>query len=198
MRVVSPTATHEVAATDVLHHCLVAHPSLCPQAPCQRVRLAVVRGLVYVHQLCIQRLPVRVRFFNFEEFGTLAAASFDGFHVHCMGIFLLENVAKLAELGKCSPAGFGCAGARDTMTLAFQSHALLQNLDTEKQLGKTVTKLKWNFLIIRFYFIPLMTSWFQVLFFMCSQILRVKFSQLACSEPLERATFQLFVTLGNF
>lgn len=142
MCVVSPTAAHQVAAADVLHHCLVTHPSLCPQAPRDGVRLTVVRRLVYVHQLCIRGLSVRVRLLDLEEFRALVAAGFDWFHVYGVGIFLLENVAELAELGKCSPAGFGCAGARDTMTLAFQSHVLLQHLDTEKQLGKVVNTLQ--------------------------------------------------------
>lgn len=135
MCVVPSAAAHQVAAADVLHHCLVAHPPLCPQAPGQRVCLAVVRRLFYVHQIRVQGLPVRMRLLDFEEFRSLVAASFDWFHVHRVGIFLLEDVTELAELGKRSPAGFGCAGTRDAVTLTLQSHALLQNLDAEKQLG---------------------------------------------------------------
>lgn len=111
MCVVSPATAHQVAATDVLHHSLVTHPALCPQAPRYSIRLTVVRRLVYVHQVCIHWLPVRVRLLDLEEFRALVAAGFDRFHVHRMGILLLENVAELAELGKCSPAGFGGAGA---------------------------------------------------------------------------------------
>lgn len=95
----------------MLHHSLVAHSALGPQTPRGRVCLAVVRRLVYVHQVCIQWLPVGVRLLELEEFRALIAAGFDRFHVHRMGILLLENVAELAELGKCSPAGFGGAGA---------------------------------------------------------------------------------------
>lgn len=139
MCVVTPAAAHQVAATDVLHHCLVAHPPLRPQAPGQRVRLAVVGRLFYVHQLCVRGLPVRVSLLEFEELGLLFAASFDWFHVHRVGVFLLEEVAELAELGKRRPAGFGRAGTRDTVTLALQAHALFQNLNAggKKQLGKT-------------------------------------------------------------
>lgn len=128
MCVVSPAAAHEVAAADVLHHSLVTHPALSAQAPRRGVRLAVVRRLVYVHQVCIHGLPVRVRLLDLEEFRALVAAGFDRLHMHRMGILLLENVAELAELGKCSPAGFGGAGAGDAVALAFQSHVLLQDL----------------------------------------------------------------------
>ncbi len=139
MCVVSPATAHQVTAADVLHHSLVTHPALRPQAPRHRVRLAVVRRLVYVHQVCIHGLAVRVRLLDLEEFRALVAAGFDRFHVHRVGILLLENVTELAELGKCSPAGFGGAGARDTMTLAFQAHVLLQDLGTQKQLNNVVT-----------------------------------------------------------
>lgn len=128
VRVVASAATHQVTATDLLHHCLVAHPALRPHAPRHWVCLAVVGGLVYVHQVRIHGFPVGVGLFDLEEFGPLVAAGFDWFHVHRMGILLFENVAQLAELGKCSPAGFGGAGARDAVTLAFQTHVLLQDL----------------------------------------------------------------------
>lgn len=111
VRVISPAAAHQIAAADVLHHGLVAHAALRAQAPRAGVRLAVVGRLVYVHQLRIHGLPVRVRFLDLEEFRALVAAGFDRFHVHGVGILLLENVAQLAELGECSPAGFGGAGA---------------------------------------------------------------------------------------
>lgn len=136
MCVVSSPAAHQVAAADVLHHSLVTDPALRPQTPRHWVHLAVVRRLVYVHQVCIHGLPVRVRLLDFEEFWALVAAGFDCLHVHCLGILLLENVAQLAELGKCSPAGFGGAGARDAMTLAFQPHVLLQDLGAQKQLSR--------------------------------------------------------------
>lgn len=135
VRVVSAPAAHQVASADVLHHGLVAHATLRAQAARARVRLAVVGRLVYVHQLRIQGLPVRVGLLNLEEFRALVAAGFDRFHVHGMGILLLENVAQLAELGECSPAGFGGAGARDAVTLAFQLHILFQDLQTQKQLS---------------------------------------------------------------
>lgn len=138
MRVVAAAAAHQVAAADVLHHCLVAHPAVRAQAPRERVHLAVVGRLVNVHQVRIHGLPVGVGLLQLEEFRALVAAGFDWFHVHRVDILLFENVTKLAELGKCSPAGFGGAGARDAMTLAFQLHALLQDLQTQMQLSDTV------------------------------------------------------------
>lgn len=138
MRVVAAAAAHQVAAADVLHHCLVAHPAVRAQAPRERVHLAVVGRLVNVHQVRIHGLPVGVGLLQLEELRALVAAGFDWFHVHRVDILLFENVTKLAELGKCSPAGFGGAGARDAMTLAFQLHALLQDLQTQMQLSDIV------------------------------------------------------------
>lgn len=133
MRVVSSAAAHQVAAADVLHHSLVTHPALGSQAARHSVRLAVVGRLVYVNQVCVHGLSVRVRLLDLEEFRALVATGFHRLHVHGVGILLFENVAELAELGKCSPAGFGGAGAGDAVTLAFQTHVLLQDLEKQKQ-----------------------------------------------------------------
>lgn len=128
VRVVPSAAAHQVAAADVLHHSLVAHSPLRAQTARDGIGLAVVRGLVYVNQVRIHGFAVGVRFFDLEEFGALVSAGFDGLDVHSVGIFLLENVAELAELGECGPAGFGGARARDAVALAFQPHVLLQDL----------------------------------------------------------------------
>lgn len=128
VRVVPSPAAHQITAANVLHHSLVAHSPLCAQTARDRVSLAVVRGFVYVNQVRIHGFAVREGFFDFEEFGALVSAGFDGLHVQGLGILLLENVAELAELGECGPAGSGGARARDAVTLAFQPHVLLQHL----------------------------------------------------------------------
>ena len=128
MRVVPAAAAHQVAAADLLHHSLVAHAALRAHAARGVVRLAVVGGPLDVDQLRVHGLAEGVGLLDLEELGTLVAAGFDGLHVHGVRVLLLENVAQLAELGKCSPAGFGGAGARDAVTLAFQTHVLLQDL----------------------------------------------------------------------
>lgn len=129
--VVPPSAAHQVTAADLLHNSLITQPALRPNTARHRVRFAVIRGLLHVHQVCVHGFPVGVELLDLEEFGPLVAAGFDWFHVHSMGVLLFENVAELAELGKCRPAGFGGARARNTMTLAFQMHVLLQDLDTQ-------------------------------------------------------------------
>lgn len=129
--VVPPSAAHQVTAADLLHNSLITQPALRPNTARHRVRFAVIRGLLHVHQVCVHGFPVGVELLDLEEFGPLVAAGFDRFHVHSMGILLFENVAELAKLGKFSPAGFSGAGARNTVTLAFQMHVLLQDLDTQ-------------------------------------------------------------------
>lgn len=128
VRVVPSPAAHQVAPADVLHHSLVAHPPLRAQAARHRVGLAVVRRPVNVNQVRIHGFAIRVGLFDLEEFGALVSAGFDGLNVYGVGILLLENVAELAELGECGPAGFGGARARDAVALAFQPHVLLQDL----------------------------------------------------------------------
>jgi len=143
VRVVPAAAAHQVAAAHrVLRHRLVAHAAPRAQAARHRVGLAVVGRPVRVHQVRVHGLAVGVRLLDLEEFGALVAAGLDGFHVHGVRVLLLEDVAQLAELGERGPAGFGGAGARDAVTLAFQAHALLQDLDTgrrvsNRQLRKT-------------------------------------------------------------
>ncbi len=127
MCVISSTATHQIAAVG-LQSCFVAKTTLCSQAAGQRVGLAVVGRPLDVDQLCVHGLAVGMEFLDLEKSGALVTTGSHRFHVHCLIVLVLEDVSQLTELGERRPAGLGGAGARHTMTLALQVHALLQDL----------------------------------------------------------------------
>lgn len=51
--------------------------------------------------------------------------------MHRLVVLVLEEVSQLTELGERHPACLGGAGSRHTVTLALQTHALLQDLQHE-------------------------------------------------------------------
>lgn len=130
--VVAPPTAHQVAAVGVVHESLVADPPMRPHAARHRVRLAVARRLLDVHQVRIHGLAVRERLLDFEEGGALVAAGFDRFHVHRLQVLVLQDVAQLAELRQGRPASLGGAGTRHAVTLTLQVHVALQDLTGRK------------------------------------------------------------------
>lgn len=141
MCVISSTTTHQVTAVGLLS-CFVAKATLCSHAASQRVGLAVVGRLLYVDQLCVHGLAVGVGFFDLQEGGALVATGSHRLHVHGLVVLVLEDVSQLTELGKRRPASLGGAGARHTVALALQAHALLQDLQHG---GKVLVKQGFKF-----------------------------------------------------
>lgn len=132
MRVVAPPTAHQVAAVGVVRDCLVADPPVRPHAARHRVRLAVARRLLNVHQVRVHGFAVRERLLDLQEGGTLVAAGFDRLHVHRLQVLVLEDVAQLTELRQSHPTCFGSAGTRHAVTFTLQMHVPLQDLSRRK------------------------------------------------------------------
>lgn len=128
MRVISPTAAHQVAAVGLLS-CFVAQAALRSHAAGQSISLAVVGRSLDVDQLRVLGLAVRVGFLDLEEGRAFVAAGSHRFHVHGLVVFVFEDVSKLAKLGQRRPAGLGGAGSRHAVALTLQTHSFLQDLE---------------------------------------------------------------------
>ena len=119
--IVATAAAHKVAAV-CMWRGAVAQASLGAHAPCGRVLLAVVGWPLDVDEVRLHGLAVALSLLHLEVGGLSESASPDYLHVHGFVVLVLEYVANLTELGKCSPTGLGGAGAWDAVALALQLH----------------------------------------------------------------------------
>lgn len=108
MRVVATSAAHQVTAVGLLC-CFIADPALSAHTACHWVWLTVIGRLINVHQVSVHGLAVRVRLFDLQECGPFIPAGSNWLHMHGLVVLILEDVAKLTELGERCPARLGCA-----------------------------------------------------------------------------------------
>lgn len=108
MCVVASSTAHQVTAVGLLC-CFIADPALSAHTACHWVWLTIIGRLLNVHQVSVHGLAVRVGLLDLKECGAFVPTGSNWLYMHCLVVLILEDVAKLTELGECCPASLGCA-----------------------------------------------------------------------------------------
>lgn len=127
VRVVAAAAAHHATAVAACR-CAIAQAAPCAHAPRGCVLFTVVGWALQVHQVSVGGFLEAPSLLDPQERGLTEAWGTHWLHLNSVGVALLEEVANLSEFGQGDPAGFGGAGAGDTVAFTLQLHTFLQDL----------------------------------------------------------------------
>ena len=131
VRVVSAAAAQLIAAV-LTRRSPVAAPAVRADRPSSRVRLAVTRRPVDVHQVAASRLFVRsLRTSQFEEDRLARAPTAQGDHLAGFTVLLHQLVADDAEARQCRPTRARSARTGHAVTLTFGAHRTAHRLQRD-------------------------------------------------------------------